>query len=298
MTSERTPLHAAEENQSFQECSSVSYKSCDVARNAFRRRDIEASRVEHMKPIHSESHSSSASEYVKSVVFGGMDGIMTTFAIIAAAAGSGGNYITVLIFGLSNVLADGFSMGFGEYVSGEAERENAASERMREEWEVENSLDLEIEEMIQIYMAKGLSREDSTTIVDIISKDPKLFVDFMMVDELGLLVDIDDRTGPLKQGAVMFFSFVIFGCVPLLAYCTGRGQGVDVVFVVSCLLTLLSLVILGALKGFLIGVSMWWSGGMMATNGALSGLVSFILGAFLESVLKKVEGESKAGGIL
>lgn len=298
MASEKTPLQVKVDDNEMKERNSPSYKSCDVARHAFLRGDIQASRAEHMKPMHSESHSSSASEYVKSVVFGGMDGIMTTFAIIAAAAGSGGNYVTVLIFGLSNVLADGFSMGFGEYVSGEAERENAALERLREEWEVENSLDLEIEEMIQIYMSKGLSREDSTTIVEIISKDPKLFVDFMMVDELRLLVDIDDRTGPLKQGVVMFLSFVIFGCVPLLAYCTGRGEGVDLVFLLSCFLTLLSLVILGALKGFLIGVSMWWSGGMMVTNGALSGLVSFALGAFLENFLKKIEGEGKGPKIL
>lgn len=273
------------------------YKSCDAARVAFQSRDIQASREEHMKPIHPESHNSSASEYVKAVVFGGMDGIMTTFAIIAAAAGSGGNYITVLIFGISNVLADGFAMGFGEYVSGEAERENAASERMREEWEVENSLDLEIEEMVQIYMEKGLSREDSTIIVSIISKDPKLFVDFMMVDELGLLVDIEDRSGPLKQGIVMFVSFVIFGCIPLLGYCSGRGEGVDLIFLVSCLLTLFSLVILGVFKGYLIGVSMWWSGVMMVTNGAMSGLVSFALSAFLENLLRNLE-KGKSPGIL
>eukprot|EP00796_Vickermania_ingenoplastis_P008852 gene8852-6232_t len=244
-----------------------------------------------MKPMHNESHSSSASEYVKSVVFGGMDGILTSFAIIAAAAGSNGNFATVLIFGLSNVLADGFAMGFGEYVSGEAERENAAAERMREEWEVENSLDLEIEEMIQIYMAKGLSREDSTTIVNIISKDHKMFVDFMMIDELGLLVDIEDRSGPRKQGFVMFMSFVIFGMVPLLAYCTGKGQGLDLIFFISCLLTLVSLIVLGAFKGYLVGVSMTWSAAMMALNGAMSGVVSFALGAIIEGFLRaEVEG--------
>eukprot|EP00796_Vickermania_ingenoplastis_P000416 gene416-222_t len=260
------------------------------AATAFLHRDVEASRREHMKPMHNESHSSSASEYVKSVVFGGMDGILTSFAIIAAA-GSNGNFATVLIFGLSNVLADGFAMGFGEYVSGEAERENAAAERMREEWEVENSLDLEIEEMIQIYMAKGLSREDSTTIVNIISKDHKMFVDFMMIDELGLLVDIEDRSGPRKQGFVMFMSFVIFGMVPLLAYCTGKGQGLDLIFFISCLLTLVSLIVLGAFKGYLVGVSMTWSAAMMALNGAMSGVVSFALGAIIEGFLRaEVEG--------
>ncbi|KPA73524.1 putative mitochondrial hypothetical protein [Leptomonas pyrrhocoris] len=262
------------------------YKSCDAARVAFRNRDIEASRREHMKPMHQESHSSSATEYVKSVVFGGLDGIMTTFAIIAAAAGSNGNYATVLIFGFSNVIADGFSMGFGEYVSGEAERDNAIMERRREEWEVENSFDLELDEMVQIYMSKGLSFDDAHTIVGIISKDPKMFVDFMMVEELGLLVDLDDAHGPKKQGAVMFVSFLVFGAIPLLAYLPGKGQGTDAVFVVSCVLTAISLIVLGAVKGFLVGFSISRSAALMVLNGAISGLVSFVAGHLIEMALR------------
>ncbi|KAG5475774.1 hypothetical protein CUR178_03487 [Leishmania enriettii] len=263
------------------------YKSCDAARAAFRAGDVEASRREHMKPMHAESHNSSASEYIKSVVFGGLDGIMTTFAIISAAAGGGGTYATVLIFGFSNVIADGFSMGFGEYVSGEAERENAISERRREEWEVENSFDLEIDEMVQIYMARGLSFDDANTIVAIISKDPKMFVDFMMVEELGLLVDLDDVDGPKKQGAVMFASFALFGSVPLLAYLPGKGEGTDAVFFVSCILTMASLVFLGSVKGYLVGVNMVRSALLMVLNGVISGLVSFLAGHLIEMALSK-----------
>lgn len=261
------------------------YKSCSAARDAFRRGDIEASRLEHLKPIHKESHNSAASEYVKSVVFGGLDGIITTFAIIAAAAGSNGTYTTVLIFGFANVIADGFSMGFGEFVSGEAERENAIAERRREEWEVENSFDLEVDEMVKIYMAKGLSFEDSNTIVSIISKDPKLFVDFMMVEELGILLDLDDPHGPKKQGAVMFASFLLFGAVPLLAYLPGKGQGTDFVFVVSCFLTMVSLIFLGSVKGYLVGIGMARSAGLMLINGLISGMVSFASGFVIESIL-------------
>ncbi|EPY22245.1 integral membrane protein [Strigomonas culicis] len=262
------------------------YKSCDAARDAFRRGDVEASRREHMKPLHAESHNSSASEYVKSVVFGGLDGITTTFAIIAAAAGSNGNFATVLIFGFSNVIADGFSMGFGEYVSGEAERENALTERRREEWEVENSFDLEVDEMVQIYVSRGLSFDDANSIVSIISKDPKLFVDFMMIEELGLLIDLDDHQGPKKQGLVMFTSFLMFGCIPLLAYLPGKGQGTDAVFGVSCLLTMASLAVLGAFKGYLVGMSLFRAALLMVLNGLISGVVSFFTGNLIESALR------------
>ncbi|KEG09295.1 integral membrane protein [Trypanosoma grayi] len=269
------------------------YKSTARAIKAYRERDVEMSRLEHQKPLpHAEYHSSTASDYIKSVVFGGLDGIMTTFAIVAAAVGSNSTFASVLIFGFSNVIADGFSMGFGEYVSGEAERENARAERRREEWEVENAFDMEVDEMVQIYEAKGLSHEDATTIVNIISKDPKLFVDFMMTEELGLILDLSDLHGPKKQGVVMFASFLIFGTIPLLAYVPGKGKGVDGVFVASCLLATCALVVLGSIKGYLTGINMMWSAALMVFNGVISGIVSFSVGLALERLLSAEIGDA------
>ncbi|KAG8344773.1 putative VIT family [Trypanosoma vivax] len=269
------------------------YKSTANAMAAFKNRDVERSRLEHQKPIsHRELHGSAASEYVKSMVFGGLDGIMTTFAIVSAAVGSSSSFATVLIFGFSNVLADGFSMGFGEYVSGEAERENALAERNREEWEVENSFDMEVDEMVQIYEMKGLSHEDATTIVKIMAKDPKRFVDFMMTEELGILVNLEDVHGPKKQGVVMFISFIIFGTIPLLAYLPGKGKVAGEAFATSCILATCALIVLGSIKGYLSGVSMLRSAVLMVINGIVSGLFSYTMGWCIERAL----GSTLSGG--
>ena len=87
----------------------------------------------------------------------------------------------------------------------------------------------EIEEMIEIYQDRGFSEEEATKIIGIMSKHSEFFVDHMMVEvwvavplcrvaqghqELGLL-PIDEDESPLKQGIVMFFSFLGFGFVPL-----------------------------------------------------------------------------------
>lgn len=262
------------------------YKSTSRARQAYQARDIEMTRAEHAKPAHSEPHGSEASDYVKSVVFGGLDGIMTTFAIIAAAAGSRTPFTTILIFGFSNVVADAFSMGFGEYVSGNAEVDHARSERQREEWEVENAKDMEVEEMVELYQEKGLSAEDARTLVGIISKDNKIFVDFMMSDELGIAVDLDDVYGPMKQGFVMFCAFISFGSVPLLAYLIAwSGQGMDGVFASSCFMTAIALLILGSIKGYLTGISIPRSAVLMMINGIVSGLVSFTISSAVEGVV-------------
>lgn len=262
-------------------------KSIGAARAAFRDRDTERSRVEHQKKIdHNESHNTEASDYVKCVVFGGLDGIMTTFAIIAAAAGSSQAFSTILVFGFSNVVADAFSMGFGEYVSGSAEIDHAASERRREEWEVENAKDLEIEEMVEIYEHKGLSPEDARTVVTILAKDNKMFVDFMMVNELGIMIPDEDVNLPVKQGAVMFSAFITFGSVPLLAYLFAwSGRGLDGVFVASCLMTAVALMALGSIKGYLTGMNIPRSALLMLLNGVISGVVSFGISSMVEGMI-------------
>ena len=256
------------------------------ARAAFQNRDIEQSKSEHSKVRdHSENHNDGASDYVKSVVFGGLDGIMTTFAIVNAAAAGGGDWKTVLLLGLSNVVADGFSMGFGEFVGGDAERDHAMIERSREEWEVANCKEMEMEEMIQIYKERGLSDEDAKTIVDIISKDPKLFVDFMMVDELGIYCDLEDKWGPLMQGIVMFVSFIIFGTIPVLPYLSMTGRGVDSTFMAALFVTGIALVVLGAVKGHLTGLDKMRSAVVMVFNGCVSGAVSFTTGLLVQSIV-------------
>jgi vacuolar iron transporter family protein len=283
--SERKSL--VEKNSSSGSPSSAKdYKSIEMARTAFQEGDVGLSRSQHQMH-HPEPHGSEASDYVKSVVFGGLDGIMTTFAIIAAAAGSNANFATILVFGFSNVVADAFSMGFGEYVSGTAELDHGREERKREEWEVETSKDLEIAEMTEVYQQKGLSEEDAAAIVAIISKDDKIFVDFMMHDELGISIDLDDQWEPLKQGAVMFLSFILFGSVPLFAYLLRyQGSGIDETFWLACGFTGVALLVLGAIKGHLTGVNIPKSSMLMLLNGLVSGVVSFGLSSLIEGIVR------------
>lgn len=261
-------------------------KDMVVVRTAYDNRDVEASKAEHAKRHTVEPHIGGASEYVKSIVFGGLDGITTTFAIVTAAAGGGESWRSVLIFGFANALADAWSMGFGEYISSAAERDLAVAERDREEWEVENNLEGEKAEMIDVYMQKGFPEEDAKTIVDVISKDKRLFVDIMMVEELGILPEDDDAWAPFKQAIVMFCSFVLFGIFPLLAYLGGTGGGTDYIFGISCGITALGLLILGAAKGFLTGSSVPRTAVTMLFQGAISGGVSFGVGVLVDYIVK------------
>ncbi len=89
--------------------------------------------------LHEEKHKSSG-DFLKSVIFGGMDGILTTFAVVSAVSVGSLDVKTVLILGFSNVFADALSMGLGDALSGKAEMDYIKKEKQREEWYVMASL--------------------------------------------------------------------------------------------------------------------------------------------------------------
>lgn len=257
----------------------------EAARAAFQSRNVADSIAAHAEKT-PEPHGGTGSDFVKSLVFGGLDGIMTTFAIVCSSAGADMTWKTVLVFGFANAIADGWAMGFGEFISGNAAMDYARSERQREEWEVETNIEGEKKEMIEIYEERGYSPEDARTLVSIYSKDTKRFVDVMMVEELGILVDLDDEWGPLKQGVVMFCSFVFFGVFPLIVYMFGHGQGIDSVFYAACAVTGLGLMILGAAKGMLTSSPVPRTALIMLFNGVVSGVVSFGIGQAINTLIE------------
>lgn len=119
----------------------------------------------------------------------------------AGIAGARLNIGLVLIMGFANLFADGISMGMGDFLSSRAEAQFEKAERKREEWECDNYLEGEKREMIELYQKKGLDDEDAKALVDIISKNKKIFVDFMMVEELGIIPS-NEGESPAKNGNV------------------------------------------------------------------------------------------------
>ena len=241
-----------------------------------------------------ENHITGIGTYIKSIVFGGVDGIITTFAVVSGTEGAGLPIGVIIILGVANLLADGLSMGIGDYLSSNAELEYAISERKREMWETENYLEGEKLEMIEIYQGKGLSRQDATAIIEVMSKYKEVFVDAMMVDELGIQPP-DLTSSPWKNGLVTFISFCIFGSVPLVAYLgtyaavsasQRSGQSFNPTFMVSCILTGLTLFLLGTFKSRVTGQH-WFRSGMhvLVTGGAAAG-IAFLIGWLLEPFSK------------
>ena len=261
-------------------------KRLDEARQAFAERDMDAAaRAHDPNRIHNEQHGGSESEYLGSMVYGGLDGIITTFAVVSGVAGAQLSPGIILILGLANLFGDGFSMATGAYLSSKSDQEYYERERAREAWEVENFPDGERAELIALYLEQGYPQEDAEKLVEIKSRDPERWVDAMMVDELNML---PDNRSPLMEGLVTLGAFVIAGAVPLLYYLLdlvfhfnlpGAGP-----FLVSTGLSGLALFGLGASKVLVTGRSVFRSGLEMLVVGGLAAAVAFLVGALLKGL--------------
>ncbi|OUS47573.1 Ccc1 family, partial [Ostreococcus tauri] len=215
--------------------------------------------------------------YVKSLVFGGLDGTITTFAVVAASKGGGLDANVVLLMGFANLVADGLSMGFGDYLSSKAELEYARTEKKREKWELENYPEGEKREMIELYMARGMTEEDATSVINTLAKYKNFFLDLMMVEELGLMPP-DETDSPAKNGLVTFCAFGLFGFIPLIPYVFGRaigGASANAMFGSACALTAFTMAALGAAKAKFTNQQVGMSALYMLINGSLAALSAY-----------------------
>lgn len=185
-------------------------------------------------------------DYIAEFVYGGIDGAITTFAVVAGAEGANLNIAIVVILGLANLIADGFSMSVGNFFSTKAERDLYNKHKETEYWEVEHLRDKEIEEVREIYAKKGFDGELLDEVVRVITSNNDVWVDTMMKEELEMTET--DKT-PYKTAGATFVSFIVIGAIPLLSYVFADGlDDASDLFLYSSILTALALMLIGALK--------------------------------------------------
>ncbi|MFA5108264.1 MAG: VIT1/CCC1 transporter family protein [Candidatus Micrarchaeia archaeon] len=252
------------------------------AKKAYETKDGSASKKAHDGLSAPEKHKFGG-EYLKSAVYGGLDGTITTFAVVAGVTGAALSPGIVLIMGFANLIGDGISMAVGDYLSTKAENDYYDSERAREKWEADNYPDGEKREMVEIYEQKGIPKKDASSIMQILSRHKEAWVDVMMAEELEL---IKNNGSPAKNAAVTFISFSIFGFIPLATYVLAIffPQIHSNSFAIACTLTACTLFLLGALKSRLTEQNWLISGSQMLAVGSLAAGAAYIVGVFLSGL--------------
>jgi vacuolar iron transporter family protein len=212
--------------------------------------------AEHLKEEHKQSPFAT---YLREIIYGGVDGIITTFAVVAGFSGaalSGDSTVqltsmVVLLFGLANLFADGVSMGLGNFLSIRSDQSLYTSIRRKEECESTMNGDVEAEETVTILMEKGFDEKDARTLTALYRKNPQYWVDFMMNHELKIADPYDDNA--FYSGIATFFAFIIFGAVPLVPFMLFSSIQPSELFIISSGSTLIALALLGLFKARVVG---------------------------------------------
>lgn len=247
----------------------------------------------HSRDVYKETHAphliaerlegGPGSYYLKDFIYGAIDGAVTTFAVVAGVAGAGLSSGIIIILGLANLLADGFSMAISNYLGTRAENQLRDQARQRELDEIAKYPKGEVEEVRQIYARKGFDGPLLEQVVAVITADRERWVNVMMQEEHGMA--LHDHNA-VKGGLATFFAFSLIGLIPLLPYLGNWiSEGlIATPFVWSSLLTGIAFLVVGAMKARFVNQSWLVSSVETLAIGGVAAVLAYGVGLILKGL--------------
>jgi VIT1/CCC1 family predicted Fe2+/Mn2+ transporter len=211
------------------------------------------------------------SAVVRDVIIGMSDGMTVPFALAAGMSGVVSRSFLVLIAGIAEIAAGSIAMGLGGYLAGRSDREHYTAELAREQLEVQKVPELEREEVREVLAGYGLEDAALENAVACITADEKRWVDFMMRNELNL--EQPDPARARNSAMTISVSYIAGGILPLAPY--AFGLPVLRALSWSTALTLMTLLLFGAVKGRFTGVPMLKAALQTALVGSLAAGAAF-----------------------
>jgi VIT1/CCC1 family predicted Fe2+/Mn2+ transporter len=246
-----------------------------VVRHRERAGDLEAEH--HPEAIRERLEARRGQSLLGDAVLGGIDGGVTTFAVVAGAVGGGFSDVVVVVLGVANLVADGFSMAVSNYLSARTEREQVEAARRTEEHHIRQIPEGERDEIRAIFARKGFEGEVLERIVAVITADRRLWVDTMLAEELGLQVE---GRAPWRAAAATFFAFLLVGIIPLVPFLVGTLRPAQA-FGASVAATAVAFLGVGMMKGRVLGRSFLRSGLETLLTGGGAASLAYLIGHWL-----------------
>jgi VIT1/CCC1 family predicted Fe2+/Mn2+ transporter len=220
--------------------------------------------------------------YLRDFVYGAIDGTVTTFAVVAGVVGAGLRPVVIIILGIANLVADGFSMAASNFLATRSELQQRARTLREEERHIAEIPHGEREEVRQIYAAKGFEGDDLERAVEIITSDRKRWLETMLREEHGLPMS---GANPWRAGASTFVAFLVVGTIPLVTFVADAIGSVPQPFLWSSVLTGAAFFGVGALKSRFVDQPWWRAGAETFLVGGVAAGAAYAIGAFLGSIV-------------
>ena len=170
--------------------------------------------------------------YLPDAIYGAIDGTVTTFAILAGAVGANLPARVIIILGIANLVADGFSMAAGNFTAVRTALQRAEHLRKIEERQIAKNPEGERSEIREIYRHKGFTGETLEAITKLVTSRRGVWVDTMLAEEYGVTAD---GRSPWKAGVATYVGFLVAGALPLLPFVFGADNSTQLAVIASAL---------------------------------------------------------------
>lgn len=215
--------------------------------------------------------------YLRDWIYGGIDGAVTTFAVVSGVAGARLSTSIILVMGFANLLADGFSMAASNFLGTKAEHDDLRRLEEVEHRHIDLEPEGEREEVRQIFQQKGFASEDLERVVELVTANRERWVRTMLVEEYGLPGEV--RSAWIAAIST-FTAFLICGLVPLVPYLFSLQNSLRT----SVVMTAIVFFGIGAVKSKWSTDSWWRSGISTLVVGGAAAALAYVAGMVLRDL--------------
>ena len=216
--------------------------------------------------------------YLRDWIYGGIDGAVTTLAVVSGVAGAQLSKWIILALGFANLFADGFSMAASNYLGTKAEHDDWRRLQKIENRHIDLAPEGEREEVRQIYERKGFTGDELERMVELITADRERWVQTMLTEEYGL-------PGAVRSSWIAalstFASFLICGFVPVLPFLFETDHALTISFA----LTAVVFVAIGSIKSRWSTASWWRSGLTTLLVGVIAAALAYAVGVISKGLM-------------
>ncbi|HEV8590363.1 MAG TPA: VIT1/CCC1 transporter family protein [Pyrinomonadaceae bacterium] len=212
--------------------------------------------------------------YLRDWIYGGIDGSVTTFAVVTGVVGAHLSPVVIVIMGFANLLADGFSMAASNFLGTKSEHDDMRRVAAIEYRHIDVAPEGEREEVRQIFAAKGFEGVDLERVVELITSDRDRWVRTMLTEEYGLPLE---ARSPWLAALTTFSAFAVCGLVPLVPFLVTVRNA----FTISIILTGAVFFVIGSIKSRWSTVPWWRSGLSTFFVGGIAAALAYAVGVVL-----------------
>lgn len=217
-------------------------------------------------------------------VYGGIDGAVTTFAVVAGVVGASLSTTIILILGFANLFADGFSMAIGKYLSDKSQHELYNKIKEIEHRHLKEKTAHEREEVRDILKLYGFKGKDLARATKVITSNPEVWVDLMMKNEFKMT---HENISPAKGAVTTFISFALVGFIPLFVYTFSPVFKLSekAAFTTTSFATLSALFLVGIVKSKFSTKHWFVSAAETTLIGGVAAIIAYLTGYFLQTLI-------------